>query len=67
MNEIETTLPLAACARLLCVPVRWLRAEAESGRLPCVRADTTFLFDYELISKLLLERARKWQEPTCAD
>jgi hypothetical protein len=44
-------------ARILRVHVRWLRAEADAGRLPCVRAETRYLFDRQLIEQTLLERA----------
>lgn len=49
--------PLSQLARRLRVPVRWLRAEAEAGRLPAVRAERQFLFDAETVERLLLERA----------
>ena len=52
-------LPLRETARLLCVPVRWLRAEAEAGRLPHLRAGNAILFDPDLIEQLLIERARR--------
>ena len=51
-------LPLSAMARSLGVPARWLRAEAEAGRIPGVRADTTWLFDADLVESLLAKRAR---------
>jgi hypothetical protein len=50
--------PLSETARILCVPARWLRAEAEAGRIPHLRADTALLFDLETVEKVLLERAR---------
>ena len=49
--------PLSHLARRLRVPVRWLRAEAEAGRLPAVHAERQFLFDAETVERLLLERA----------
>jgi hypothetical protein len=52
-------LPLNETARLLRVPPKWLRAEAEAGRLPHLKADTALLFDPDLVEQLLLERARK--------
>lgn len=51
-------LPLGPMARFLGVPVRWLRCEAESGRLPCLKADKVLLFDADLVERLLAERAR---------
>jgi hypothetical protein len=46
-------------ARLLGVTPRWLRAEAEAGRLPHLPADKTILFDADLVERLLAERARQ--------
>ena len=53
-------------ARRLRVPVKWLRAEAEAGRVPHLKADKVFLFDPETVERVLLERAQKEQgEPQC--
>jgi len=49
---------LGPMARRLRVRSDWLRAEAEAGRLPAVKAGDTWLFDSNLIERLLLERAR---------
>jgi hypothetical protein len=38
--------------------VRWLKAEAEAGRIPHVKADTVLLFDPEAVERVLLERAQ---------
>jgi hypothetical protein len=46
-------------ARLLGVTPRWLRAEAEAGRIPHLSADKTILFDADLVERLLAERARR--------
>jgi hypothetical protein len=55
-------LPLSTTARLLRVPSAWLRAEAEAGRLPHLRADSALLFDVDLVERILLERARQMPE-----
>jgi hypothetical protein len=52
-------MPLAPMARLLGVSSRWLREEAEAGRLPHLAAGDTILFDADLIERILIERARK--------
>jgi hypothetical protein len=54
-----TLLPAGPMARLLGVPVRWLKAEAEAGRIPHVKAETVFLFDVETVERVLLDRARQ--------
>ena len=45
-------------ARRVRVPVRWLRAEAEAGRVPCLKADKAILFDAAEVERVLLKRAR---------
>ena len=49
----------SAMARRLRVTLRWLRAEAEAGRLPCIRAEKQLLFDADVVERVLLERAGK--------
>ena len=51
--------PLGPMARLLRVPSRWLRAEAEAGRVPHLKADKVLLFDPETVERVLLDRARR--------
>ena len=57
-------LPVGPMARRLRVPVRWLRAEAESGRIPHVKAERVYLFDPDTVEGILLERARVTQQET---
>ena len=52
-----TLVPIGRMARILRVPVVWLRGEAEAGRVPCLRAGKVFLFDAEAVERVLLERA----------
>jgi len=52
-------LNIGPMARLLRVPVAWLRAEAEAGRIPHLKAVNSLLFDAETVERVLLERARK--------
>jgi hypothetical protein len=61
MEGMITTMKLVRVgpmARRLGVPVRWLQAEAEAGRIPHVRAEKVLLFDPETVERVLLERAR---------
>jgi hypothetical protein len=46
-------------ARRLRVSVKWLRAEAEARRVPCLKADKVFLFDPDAVADALLKRARE--------
>ena len=60
MNQSPPSLlPLNIVARRLRVPVGWLRAEAEAGRVPCLKADRAILCDPEAVEAALLERARQ--------
>lgn len=51
-------LDTSAAARRLGVPARWLRAEAQAGRVPCLRAGTRFLFYIPTVERLLHKAAR---------
>lgn len=51
-------LPLGSMAHQLRVTVKWLRNEAEAGRVPHLKAGNRLLFDPETVERLLLERAR---------
>lgn len=44
-------------ARILGISAAWLRDEAESGRLPGVRAGKRFLFNLPTVERILSERA----------
>jgi excisionase family DNA binding protein len=50
-------LTIGQMARRLGVPVKWLRAEAEAGRIPCLRAGERLLFVADVVVATLVERA----------
>jgi hypothetical protein len=50
-------LPAGPMARRLRVPVRWLKHEADAGRVPHVRAERAYLFDPVAVEASLLKRA----------
>ena len=50
-------LPLGPMARRLRVTAAWLRAEADAGRVPCLRAGKRYLFAPEAVERVLSERA----------
>jgi len=50
-------LPLFAMARRLHVSNKWLRAEAEAGRIPHLKADNQILFNPDVVEQLLIKRA----------
>jgi len=67
-NTSETELIDAGrLARRLRVPAGWLRAEAEEGRIPGVRAGSTWLFDGRRVERILAERARGEQPEAGAE
>jgi len=45
-------------ARRFHVPARWLQHEAETGRIPAVKADRALLLDPDTVERVLLERAQ---------
>ncbi|HUY89265.1 MAG TPA: hypothetical protein VMV10_11065 [Pirellulales bacterium] len=49
-------------ARRLGITQTWLRAEADAGRVPCLRAGTRYLFAAAAVEKALAERASRQTE-----
>ena len=58
MENEKRLLPLGAMARRLHVTTKWLRGEAEAGRLPHLKAGDRFLFVGDAVEKILYERAK---------
>jgi hypothetical protein len=58
IQQAPRLLPLNPTARSLRVPARWLRAEAEAGRIPHLKAGRVLLFDVDAVERVLLDRAR---------
>lgn len=54
---MDEVLTLPRMASRLGVTARWLRAEAEAGRVPCLRAGTRFLFNPVAVQEALARRA----------
>ena len=50
-------LSLHRAARRIGVTSRWLRAEADAERIPCLCADSRYLFDIEAVTRALSRRA----------
>lgn len=51
-------IPLNRVARALRVPVKWLKTEAENGRIPVVDAGGVFLAEISLVEETLAKRAK---------
>ncbi len=56
--ETKNLISLNLAARRLRVPLRWLKAEAEAGRVPALKAETQWLCDFVAVEAALIERAR---------
>ena len=54
-----TLLPLGPTSRHLRVPTAWLRAEAEAGRVPHLKAGDRLLFNPDALERALLVRAQQ--------
>ena len=54
MSEILTLPKMASALR---VTAKWLKAEADAGRVPCLRAGRRYLFAPAAVEKALAERA----------
>lgn len=54
---MRTPLSLSKLAYVLNLPADWLKAEAEAGRLPCLRVGERLLFDRPAAEQALAERA----------
>jgi hypothetical protein len=57
MIEKPKILALGPMARWLRVTTRWLRAEAEAGQIPHIKADKVLLFDPNVVEAVLIRRA----------
>lgn len=55
--EAPRLLLLGPTARRVGLPPAWVKAEAEAGRLPCLKIGKTLFFNPEAIAQLVAERA----------
>ncbi len=58
-NDEPKLIPLFALAQRLYVPAKWLRQEAEAGKIPHLKAGSKILFNPCIVEKILLQRASK--------
>jgi hypothetical protein len=57
-NEIKNELVgLIECATRLGVPPKWLKREADSGSIPCLRIGRKHLFNLTAVKRTLASRA----------
>ena len=59
MNErqLHTLRMVARRFKRYGLSVAWLKAEAEAGRIPCLKAGRRMLFDAEAVENVLIRRA----------
>ena len=59
MNEQEQSelLTLPRLARRLGVTQQWLRAQADAGKIPCLKAGNRYLFNPVAVQKALAAKA----------
>ena len=50
-------ISITEASRRFGVPLAWLKAEAQAGRIPSLRAGRRLLFNLEAVEQVLLERA----------
>ena len=62
--EYEELLNLATCAYRVGVPIRWLKTEADAGRIPCLRVGRKRLFNTDAVRRALAEQAAHSTSPT---
>lgn len=58
LNQIIKPVTIGFLAQQLKVKRDWLQHEAEAGNIPCLKAGDTYLFDYELVVRIIAERAK---------
>ncbi len=58
LDDLPRLVPLSQTARRLRVPSRWLRAEAQAGRVPHLDAGGRLLFDPAAVAAALIPRAQ---------
>ena len=51
-------IPLHALSRRLGLSAAWLKAEAEAGRIPSLRANRRLMFSPDEVERILIERAK---------
>jgi len=60
-HENSELVHLIPMARQLAVSVIWLRSEAEQGRIPCIKAGRTILFNPRAVQASLVKQANQLQ------
>ena len=56
--DTKTFIPLHALSRRLGLPAAWIKAEAEAGRIPSLRAGRRLMFNPDAVERILIDRAK---------
>ncbi len=59
MPNDERFMPLRRAARLLGVPIAWLKDEAEAGRVPSIRVGRRLMFSVADVEQALRRRSQE--------
>ena len=54
----QTFVPLHVVSRRLGLPAAWIKAEAEAGRIPCLRTVQRLMFNLDEVESVFVERAK---------
>lgn len=58
MSNLDlNVVPIGVMARRLGVPCQFLRDQADTGAIPCVRSSGVYLFNPAVVTQVLAERA----------
>lgn len=66
-TRLHTLRMLARRFKRYGLSAAWLRAEAEAGRIPCLRAGRRMLFDADAVEAVLIQRAAQEAAKGSAD
>lgn len=58
-THLEQPIPVSRAARLLRVPVGWLKTECLEGRVPCLQAGRAILVVLPAVAAALAARAKE--------
>lgn len=61
INDTPKLVTLGHMARKAGVTTKWLRSEAEAGRVPCLKAGDRLLFLPDAVIDILSQRAARYQ------
>ena len=67
MNAKRNLVQVVSIAARYSVPAKWIIAEADAGRIPCLRAGGELLFDPVAVERAFVKRAARCDPKTPDD